>query len=321
VSRPPVAKLASRFRQYAEITKPIKVLENPGRAFATELLGLPGVYRFVSGLSFPCNKESLRLSRELIRLAYEGAWIVDSRTSDPTAWRMDLGSGVLTTPSGVRFDANTIDAVVLSETFLYDIHFQGFDHSSRTVLDVGANIGDTALYYANKGARVLAFEPDPSNFAALTRNIALNPSLASRIRIFREAVGIDGTVVFKAGLRGGSGIYARGGDPIPVHSVSLKTILEREGIVAPFLLKSDSKGAEFQFVCQPEIGEFERLAIEYSADLLHKDVADLLTPLRAAGFSNLRVFKHNGLPYYLREAGTVFASRGEPQQDSRGLDC
>jgi FkbM family methyltransferase len=48
--------------------------------------------------------------------------------------------------------------------------------SSKTILDVGANVGSTALYYAslNPTARILAFEPHPDNYKKAAENIRLN---------------------------------------------------------------------------------------------------------------------------------------------------
>lgn len=40
--------------------------------------------------------------------------------------------------------------------------------------DVGANVGTYALYAAQRGARVVAFEPSAANYHLLNRNIALN---------------------------------------------------------------------------------------------------------------------------------------------------
>lgn len=48
--------------------------------------------------------------------------------------------------------------------------------NSKTILDIGANIGTTALYYAsiNAEAKILAFEPHPITFKRASENIQLN---------------------------------------------------------------------------------------------------------------------------------------------------
>jgi len=72
------------------------------------------------------------------------------------------------------------------QTFIHDIHFVGFDLKDKVIVDVGAFVGDTALYYANFGAIVYAYEPHPVNFYWLKKNIELNPQLKDRIKIFNE---------------------------------------------------------------------------------------------------------------------------------------
>ncbi len=59
------------------------------------------------------------------------------------------------------------------------------------VIDAGGCWGDTALYFAHlagpKG-RVASFEFLPSNLEIFEKNVALNPELSHRIRLFRNAV-------------------------------------------------------------------------------------------------------------------------------------
>ena len=49
--------------------------------------------------------------------------------------------------------------------------FRAVADDSRVILDVGANIGCTALLFASLARRVIAFEPSPSTFAFLQANI------------------------------------------------------------------------------------------------------------------------------------------------------
>lgn len=53
-------------------------------------------------------------------------------------------------------------------------------NASDVLWDVGANIGVYSLYAGFKGNRVLAFEPSPSNFYLLNKNIEVN-HLADRV--------------------------------------------------------------------------------------------------------------------------------------------
>ena len=68
--------------------------------------------------------------------------------------------GVVELPNGIKFSVNKFDALIFAETFLRDVHFSDFDLESKVVVQAGGFIGDTALYYASRGARVFSFEPD-----------------------------------------------------------------------------------------------------------------------------------------------------------------
>jgi FkbM family methyltransferase len=55
------------------------------------------------------------------------------------------------------------------------------------VVDVGAHIGLYALMAANKGARVIAVEPDESNYALLKENVNTN-GFDSNVRVFKGVI-------------------------------------------------------------------------------------------------------------------------------------
>lgn len=57
--------------------------------------------------------------------------------------------------------------------------------AADTLFDVGANIGVYSIFAAMaRGARVVAFEPEALNYAALNENIAANPGLDDRVVAF-----------------------------------------------------------------------------------------------------------------------------------------
>jgi len=70
-------------------------------------------------------------------------------------------------PDGVLLHADPFDPLVVAETWLYEIHYLGSDLSGWLVVDIGAYIGDTALYYARRGALAVAVEPLPSHFETI----------------------------------------------------------------------------------------------------------------------------------------------------------
>jgi FkbM family methyltransferase len=60
----------------------------------------------------------------------------------------------------------------------------------RTFFDIGANLGEFALYVAHHrpAAQVFAFEPAPENLAVLEANLALQDPPLSNFHLVREAV-------------------------------------------------------------------------------------------------------------------------------------
>lgn len=56
-----------------------------------------------------------------------------------------------------------------------DFEYKKLNFKNKIVIDVGANIGDTAIYFAIHGANVVfAIEPMPKLFEYLTKNISFN---------------------------------------------------------------------------------------------------------------------------------------------------
>ena len=284
-------------------------VRNPTRLLLFLLSGCPVKIELRSGCVIKSNGIGRRAVLEIVGLSALGAPCSIGSRQTAIDWLINLDDLTIETPSGIKFDLRTIDRTILAETFLYDIHYAGCNLEGSLVIDIGSNIGDTCLYFAEKGARVMAFEPDPSNFRNLKRNLQLNPHLSSRIVAREQAVGTDGRVQFKGGLRGHSGLNAYRGHSIMVESVSLQTIISEIDMSRVFLLKADCKGCEFGLVRSEALDRVDNLQIEYDAKLGLGSLDDVLNALRARGFRHLRVFKHNYGPYYLSSHGIISASR------------
>lgn len=124
----------------------------------------------------------------------------------------------------------------------------------RTVLDIGANVGVTALYFSRlfPNAAIYAFEPAPDNFAILQKNVAN----CERIRAFNFALGAgDATLDLYASDNpvnfGGYSLHAAGSDTskrvqIPVRKVA--TVLSELSLTSVDIIKVDTEGAEWDIV-------------------------------------------------------------------------
>lgn len=101
---------------------------------------------------------------------------------------------VASLPNGLRFEAAggalLASLGMLVERFV-DEEYAWLDAAGRVVVDVGANIADSVVYFANRGAAfVYGYEPDPVAFAAAERNLELNGignARVSRVAVQGEA--------------------------------------------------------------------------------------------------------------------------------------
>jgi FkbM family methyltransferase len=183
------------------------------------------------------------------------------------------------------------------------------------VIDVGAQAGDTALYFANKGAeKVYAVEPMQTNYSALIRNLQLNSGLSGRITPIKAALGPSGKLLLKyfpspTGLSGSaSGFSNEGYITEEVESYTLSDLLKKQGIPSVDILKMDCKGCEWLLTKEDIEKVKEQIKIEWSFGNRQK-VAYLLQLLQAAGFKT-RVFMHNPrATEKVDQHGTIVAER------------
>ncbi len=126
----------------------------------------------------------------------------------------------------------------------------------KTIIDVGAHIGEFSVPAACLGAKVFAYEPDPINFQIIQDSKGLNEE-GVQLEIFQEAVsGVDGTTTFYEG--GHSTVGSIVDDPffesrrgvksneMQVKVCGINTLFEKNKIEDCFLLKIDCEGSEYQ---------------------------------------------------------------------------
>ena len=148
------------------------------------------------------------------------------------------------------------DMFTVNEVFCREDYAVGPD--LRVAVDVGSNIGISALYFLtrNEFSRCWLFEPDPRNLERLHRNLA---GFAARF-VLHEAAVADraGTVAFgieHSGRYGGIGLERP--ETIRVRCLDVNNVLEdvlaAEGRID--VLKIDTEGAELATVraIRPEL--------------------------------------------------------------------
>lgn len=136
----------------------------------------------------------------------EGGEVELSRNAQVMLWAFGcrpLADGVVAIPFGIR-------TVHLEGGFAYSA-YETFFHEDyamlpvegRTVVDLGASIGDTPLYFSLRGAdRVIAFEKDPERYGTLVANIERNRpnTVIPRLRAATELASIVHEYAIEDGL-------------------------------------------------------------------------------------------------------------------------
>lgn len=114
------------------------------------------------------------------------------------------------------------------------------ESSVRYVLDCGANIGLSAIRFATlyPGARIVAFEADPTIAAMLRRNLEACAMTAVEVHPVAVA-GADGEMTFATGLADAGHLSPAGAVRVP--ALRLSTFVDQE----VDLLKLDIEGAEY----------------------------------------------------------------------------
>jgi FkbM family methyltransferase len=214
----------------------------------------------------------------------------------PTACRL-LGFGARTewrdeqmqvTLGRFRFAAAATEksVYILKEIFVDDVYrLEGTDLSGQTVLDVGANIGDSSVAFAARGALVHAFEPLLMLQPYLRENIALN---AMEKRIFLHPVGLsnrDETLKVMVNVSGTAAATAFAdsdrGDAVEqeLRLVAALPYLKQHGITQADWLKLDCEGCEYELLADATLLDYlrpARIVMEYhrGGDELHAMLED-----------------------------------------------
>lgn len=163
-----------------------------------------------------------------------------------------------------------IDAVFFSEEYSF------LPVKDKVVIDIGANIGDTALYFVSRGAKkVIGIEPSQQNYESAKKNIVLN-NLSDKIELVlagcsskKGFMNIDpkasGTFVSLSEENKGKNT---------IELITLEEILRNNNESSDYILKIDCEGGEYDIILfSPEdiIKRFSHIQIEYHFGCLNME--------------------------------------------------
>ncbi len=152
---------------------------------------------------------------------------------------MKRKGGLGWTPAWISQGARTKE-----EMFWRDLPLDG-----RVVYDVGAFHGILTLFFASRGARVIAYEPNERNYARLIENVLLNQ--LANVQVRKLGVGAQpgsGLLHFTAAMAGGGRLDPKAIAPISqqVEITTLDEDIAVRTLPAPDLIKIDIEGWELE---------------------------------------------------------------------------
>ena len=188
------------------------------------------------------------------------------------------------------FDAHCVNPDDIVETFVggeYEVPEALSGLKGRDVIDVGANVGDTALYFVLNGARkVIALEPLPNVARCAEENLKLN-GITDEVKVINAAlsnepmsVPCDYNVLLSRYFS-----TLKGSGPCKVPGVTLGYLLNM--VEDPYLLKMDCEGCEVEVILGPErerLRAFEHIMFEAHPHITGVSNEKLLASLKELGF-------------------------------------
>ena len=176
---------------------------------------------------------------------------------------------------GNRDNGNLLD-VFINEDYRF------LNVKDKDVIDIGASIGDSAIYFAYNGAKkVIALEPYPYSFNFAVRNVKDN-NLDEKVILLNAGYGKDGKLVVDDNLVSNAGMDLKDSEKgKSIRIYSLKSLLSEFNLNGNLMLKMDCEGCEYNLLNEEDqiLANFSKIQIEY-----HYGYQRLVDKLRMAGF-------------------------------------
>jgi FkbM family methyltransferase len=162
---------------------------------------------------------------------------------------------------------------------------------NKTIIDVGACTGDTAIYFAlHDASKVIAIEPFPKNFEMAVKNIQTN-NLDNKIKVVLGGCGNSTTIIINPSYQSSMrSVLHKSTTGIPVPIYTLEKILN-EFNINDAILKMDCEGCEYETILNASKETLQRLShiqIEY-----HNGYKNLKKKLEDCGFKVSKLFADN----------------------------
>jgi FkbM family methyltransferase len=167
-------------------------------------------------------------------------------------------------------------AIFLSEEYKF------LPVKGQIVIDIGGNAGDSAIYFALKGAKkVIALEPSVLNYNTAQKNLKINNQLDKVEFLLAACSDKNGTIKIDPNMAGNQAKISLSDNGTSIPTFSLKHILENYDIDSA-VLKIDCEGCEYDSILgtsKENLRKFSHIQIEY-----HYGYRNLQSKLEECGF-------------------------------------
>jgi FkbM family methyltransferase len=251
---------------------------------------------------WPKLPEDLAKTGRLFKSQEDPLWLVTALSLASYACRLQASGnrvsidvspervGLAVNGVSVAFNPSCVNFGSLIEIFIegeYDVSEVLSGLKGREVIDVGASVGDSALYFLLNGARkVIAVEPLPKVARCAEENVRLSGA-TDKVKVLNAALSDEPVSVPCDYDVFSSGAFStlKGSGPCRVPGVTLDDLLDM--IDDPYLLKIDCEGCEAQVILGPErerLKAFEHIILETHPHNTGVSDEKLLASLKELGF-------------------------------------
>lgn len=179
--------------------------------------------------------------------------------------------------------------VMQNEIFNKEIYKFRSDNSHPRIIDVGANIGLSTIYFKlhYPNAKITAFEPDPLAYEALEKNVITNHRF-SDIELINKAVWNEDTEIeFTTNKADGGSLSVNkpGFNKIKIETLRFRNFLLQQKNIE--FLKIDIEGAESEVIpdCYDCLSKVKFLFLEYHSFVNEEQqLSKIIDILKSSGF-------------------------------------
>lgn len=214
----------------------------------------------VKGNAFPIKAIEAKTGNELLFQSKA------ELTADIYGMRYDGQTKIVTLQNGLRFydgiDNGNLYQIFNDEDYSFLLPVQDL-----TVIDIGANIADSSIYFALKGAKsVIALEPFKNNYETAKRNVSMN-HMEDRINLVNSGIsGQSKEIIVSAAEKGVYSQVIEKAEGNKIELQSLGDLLKNYNLKDGLVLKLDCEGCEYDAIRSQSsdvLQKFSKIQIEY----------------------------------------------------------